>query len=211
MPAANPDLHGNAPDQSPVALVLVDVINDMEFEEGARLLEHALPAAERIAALAREARKLGVPVVYANDNFGRWRSDFREVLSHALEAGVRGRPVAELLRPDPEDYFVLKPKHSAFFATTLEVLLAYLGAKRVILTGFTGDICVLFTANDAYMRDLRLNVPADCVASASRRSNQRSLAYMEKVMGADTTPSPELDLAALRRGAAAGAAAPLRS
>ena len=199
MPPKNQDLHGNVPDTSPVALVLVDVINDMEFPGGERLAEHALPAAERIAELKRQARGLGVPVIYCNDNFGRWRSDFNEVVDHVLDDGVRGAPVARLLKPDHEDYFVLKPKHSAFYATTLDTLLDYLGARTLVLCGFSGDICVLFTAGDAYMRDFHLHVPADCSASISADENRRALAYMEKNLKADTTPSTRLDLEELTR------------
>jgi nicotinamidase-related amidase len=199
MPPKNHDLHGNAPDQSPVALVLVDVINDLEFPGAEEMAESAVAAAERIAALKRRAREAGIPVVYANDNFGRWRSDFRDVTEHVLEDGVRGEPLARLLRPDPDDYFVLKPKHSAFFATTLDTLLQYLGVHTLVLAGVSGDVCVLFTASDAYMRDFRLYVPEDCTASVSAEENRRALAYMRRVFGADTTPSTELDLRALRR------------
>jgi nicotinamidase-related amidase len=198
MPAKNEDLHGNAPDRSPVALVLIDVINDMEYPGGDRLLEHAIPVAERVAGLKRRTKAAGVPVVYANDNFGRWRSDFREVVQHCLGDDVRGRPFVERLKPERDDYFVLKPKHSAFFATTLETLLAYLGPRRLILAGLAGDTCVLLTAADAYMRDFHLHVPRDCVASIDPEENQRALDYMERVLEVDTTPSTELDLAALR-------------
>ncbi|HEU0012270.1 MAG TPA: isochorismatase family cysteine hydrolase, partial [Longimicrobium sp.] len=137
MPARNHDLHGNAPDSAAAALLIVDMINDLEFQGGEALLPQLLPAAERIAALKARARKAGIPVVYANDNFGRWRSDFREVVEHCLRDGVRGRPVVEALRPGEDDYFVLKPKHSAFFATTLDTLLRYLGPRRLVLTGIT--------------------------------------------------------------------------
>jgi nicotinamidase-related amidase len=198
MPAKNEDLHGNAPDQSPVALVLIDVINDMEYPGGDRLLEQALPVAERIAALKRRAKDAGVPVVYANDNFGRWRSDFREVVQHCLRDNGRGRPLVELLRPDRDDYFVLKPKHSAFFATTLQTLLAYLGARTLILTGVTGDRCVLLSAADAYMRDFRLHVPRDCIASISPEHNLQALEYMARALEVNTAPSAELDLERLR-------------
>jgi nicotinamidase-related amidase len=194
MPARNEDLHGMVPDTSPVALVLVDVINDMEFPGGERLAEHALPAAERIAGLRRQAREAGVPVIYCNDNFGRWRSDFHEVVEHVLDDGVRGAPIARLLKPDHDDYFVLKPKHSAFYATTLDTLLDYLKARRLILCGFSGDICVLFTAGDAYMRDFELHVPSDCSASINAEENRRALAYMRKNLKADTTASTRLDL-----------------
>lgn len=201
MPPKNHDLHGMVPDSSPVALVLVDVINDMEFPGGDRLAEHALPAAERIAELKRQARELGIPVIYCNDNFGRWRSDFHEVVQHCLEDGVRGANVVRLLKPDHDDYFVLKPKHSAFYSTTLDTLLDYLGARRLIFCGFSGDVCVLFTAGDAYMRDFHLHVPSDCSASIDVEENERALAYMRKNLKADTTPSTRLDLETLLRGA----------
>ncbi|MDQ3703421.1 MAG: isochorismatase family protein, partial [Chloroflexota bacterium] len=116
MPTKNDDLHGNAPDEAPVALLLIDVINDLEFEGGDELLEQALPMARRLATLKRRAREAGIPAVYVNDNFGRWRSDFRALVAHCTDDDVRGRPVVEALRPDEEDYFVLKPKHSGFFS-----------------------------------------------------------------------------------------------
>ncbi|CAN5644593.1 hypothetical protein BH23GEM6_BH23GEM6_19450 [soil metagenome] len=105
--------------------------------------------------------------------------------------------MTERLTPEADDYFVLKPKHSAFFATTLETLLDYLGCDRLILTGITGDICVLFTASDAYMRDYSLIVPEDCMASTSEENNRRALEYIQRVHHADTTPSTQIDLAKL--------------
>lgn len=199
MPPRDPNLHGNAPDSSPAALLLVDVINDLEFDGGERLFKSALPAARRIATLAKRARERQVPVIYANDNFGRWRSDFREVVEHCLRDDVRGRPIAELLKPDPADYFVLKPKHSAFFATTLDLLLEYLKVERLILAGFAGDACVLITAADAYLRDFELYIPPDCTASQSADENRKAIAYMKRVFHAVTTPSTKLDLSRLAR------------
>src|SRR5829696_7977719 len=198
MPAKNEDLHGNVPDKSNVALLLIDVINDLEFESGGELLRHALPMAERLAALKRRAREAGVPVVYVNDNFGRWQSDFKKILEHVLKDDVRGRPLAELLRPEEDDYFVLKPKHSGFFSTTLDILLNYLEAKTLVLTGLTGDICVLFTAHDAYMRDFNLVIPADCVASNDPRENEYTLKKMGGLMDADISPSTGLDFEKLK-------------
>lgn len=199
MPAKNVDLHGSAPDKSDVALLLIDVINDLEFPEGDQILRFALPMAHKVAALKRRARQEGVPVVYVNDNFGRWRSDFNAQVEHCLEDGVLGKPVVELLRPGEDDYFVLKPKHSGFFSTTLDTLLEYLGVKAVVLTGMAANICVLFTANDAYMRDLHLAVPSDCVASNTEEENRHALDQMRKVLKADTRPSTELSFDALKR------------
>ncbi|MGZ9066833.1 MAG: isochorismatase family cysteine hydrolase [Burkholderiales bacterium] len=197
MPAKNYDLHGNAPDKCEAALLLIDVINDLEFPGGRQLVRNAVRAARRIAALKQRAREIGIPVIYANDNFGRWRSDFKEVVNHCLREDVLGRPLAELLAPEREDYFVLKPKHSAFFATTLSTLLEYLKVKRLVMTGFAGDACVLISAADAFMRDFEIFVPGDCTASRSPPENRRALAYMARVLHADTRASSKLDLRAL--------------
>jgi nicotinamidase-related amidase len=197
MPQKSEDLHGNAPDQCPVALLLIDMINDLEFPGGENVAKPAIAAAERIAALKEQARARGIPVIYANDNFGKWRSDFREVVKHCLEDGVRGQRLVELLAPGRDDYFVLKPKHSAFFETTLATLLEHLGSRHLILTGITADICVLFTASDAYMRDYDVHVPSDCVASLEDLDTRQALRYMQRVLNADTTPSTELDLDAM--------------
>lgn len=194
MPAQAHDLHGNAPDQAPVALLLIDVINDLAFPGGKALLKHALPMAERIAELKQRAKQCGIPSIYVNDNFGRWQSDFQHVLDHCLEVESYGKPLATLLRPDEEDYFVLKPKHSGFYSTTLELVLRALGVHTLILTGIAGDICVLFTANDAYMREYALLVPADCVASKTVPENTHALHLMQRVLKADIRPSTALDV-----------------
>ena len=189
----NADLHGNAPDKSDVALLLIDVINDLEFPDGPQLLEHALPMARRLAKLAQRAREMKVPVIYVNDNFGRWRSDFNDQVNHCLHDGVCGQPIAELLRPAENDYFVLKPKHSGFYATTLETLLEYLQARTLVLTGIATNICVLFTANEAYMRDYRLVVPCDGSAAETIHEHKNALAQMQKLLKAETPKTEELD------------------
>lgn len=196
------DLHGSAPDKSPVALLLIDLINDLDFTEGDALLEHALPAAKRVAELKQQAKKANVPVIYVNDNFGRWRSDFQAQVEHCSQAGCRGRPIVELLTPEHDDYFVLKPKHSGFFSTTLDTLLDYLSVKLVVMTGVASNICVLFTANDAYMRDLQLVVPRDCVAANTQADNEYAIAQMQNVLKADTRPSTELSFSELKKIAA---------
>jgi len=194
MPAKNNDLHGNAPESCPVALLLIDVINDLDFEYGEEVLKQALPAARKLTELAKRARAAGIPVIYVNDNFGKWRSDFRKTVDHVVSDGVRGQPIAELLRPKENDYFVLKPKHSGFFSTTLDTLLKYLESEKLIIAGIATDMCVLFTASDAHMRDYHLFVPKDCSAAASREDHERAIALMESKFDADTTTSDNLDL-----------------
>lgn len=190
----NEDTKKQQPDESPVALLLIDVINDLEWEGGEKLLPAAEEAARRLAELKKRAKAKNIPIIYVNDNFGLWQSDFSRLVEHLLEDNVRGEPIARLLHPEVDDYFVLKPLHSAFYATTLSTLLNYLETTTLIVTGFATDICVLFTANDAYMRGFKLYVPADCVAANEPEYHEQALALMERVLKADLTPSIELDL-----------------
>jgi nicotinamidase-related amidase len=194
MPEKNEDLHGSAPDKSEIALLLIDVINDLEFPEADQMLEEARKMARNIRRLKQRARKAGIPAIYVNDNFGKWQSDFRRTIEHCGSKKVRGHNVVRILRPGKDDYFVLKPKHSGFYSTTLETLLRYLGAEQLILTGIAGNFCVLFTANDAYMRDYDLLIPEDCCVSNTLRENAEALGLMRKFLKADTRPSDQIEL-----------------
>jgi nicotinamidase-related amidase len=193
-PGKQHDLHGSAPDNHHTALLLIDLINDFEFPRGDELFRQAAPMAPRIAALKKRATSLGIPAIYVNDNFGRWQSKFEEILRHCLKECVRGRSVVEQLIPDPCDYFVLKPKHSGFYQTPLELLLKHLGVQRLILTGVSTNSCVLFTANDAYMRDLELVVPEDCVAACDEREHRFAIEQMRDMLKANIAPSAQLNL-----------------
>jgi nicotinamidase-related amidase len=200
MPIKSEDLHGNVPDTAGAALLLIDVINDFEFEGGAELLQLSLPVGRNIAQLKKRARQHGIPVVYVNDNFGKWQSDLNKIVSHCLEDGVRGEPFVKLVLPDEDDYFVLKPKHSGFYCTSLELVLEHTGARSLIIAGIAGNNCVLFTANDAYMRDFKLFLPADCSVSISPEDNEHAFKQMEKVLKADIRPAQELNLEKLKAG-----------
>ena len=190
MPARNRDLHGSAPDKCETALLIVDVINDLDFPEAKQLMRYAPAMARKLARLKERAKKADVPVVYVNDNFGRWRSDLQSLVEHCRKG--RAKKIVDLLRPDKDDYFVLKPKHSGFFSSTLETLLQYLGARRLIITGIAGNYCVLFTANDAYMRDYQLVVPADCTVSNTAGENRQALNLMKNYLRADVRPSGKI-------------------
>ena len=74
----------------------------------------------------------------------------------------------------------------------------------MILTGIAGNFCVLFTANDAYMRDFKLFVPSDCTVSNTKRENDSALRLMKKFLKANTRPASGIVLrppaAAIRKG-----------
>ena len=174
------------------ALLLIDVINDLAFEGSEALIRQAEPMALRLAALKRRAAHAAVPVVYVNDNFGQWRSDFRQTVAHCTRPSSPGRVVSVRLRPTARDYFVLKPRHSGFHDTTLGTLLRDLRTRRVIVCGIAGNICVLFTANDAYMRGLRILAPADCIVSNTVEDNDAALRQIKVVLKGTLTPSDRL-------------------
>ena len=164
------------------ALLLIDVINDLAFEGSEPLVERAGGMATRLAALKRRTAKAGIPSIYVNDNFGQWRSDFRKTVAHCTSVRSPGREVSRRLRPRASDYFVLKPKHSGFYDTTLETLLESLKIQRVIVTGIAGNICVLFTANDAYMRGFGVIAPGDCIVSNDVGDNAHALRQIQDVL-----------------------------
>jgi nicotinamidase-related amidase len=170
-------------------LLIIDMINEFKFDGAARLIPAIEQTARHIAGLKQRMKQARLPVVYVNDNFGKWQSDFRKLVDRCLEKQCRGKPIAQILLPEDDDYFVLKPKHSGFYATPLELLLRYLKVDRVIITGIAGDNCVLFTAADAYMREFEVAVPADCTVSLHPDRNRSALEHMRVTLKADIQPS----------------------
>jgi nicotinamidase-related amidase len=177
-------------------LLILDMVSCWSFPDGAALERQAARAAPCIARLKRRCLEARVPVIYANDNSGQWRSDFKFVVDASLAPGSLGADITRQLEPGPDDYFVLKPKHSAFFATPLEVLLDHLRAKRLIITGVAGDQCVMNTAADARMRDFDVVVPADCVASLTPDRNRRAIDHLGAALRVKTTSARALRLRA---------------
>lgn len=189
-------MDGSAPDHSPTALLLIDILNDFDYPGGDELLKKALDIAPHIRDLKTRARAAGLATIYVNDNFGRWRSSFQQLLDHCLEQGSKAEPFVRQIAPDDQDYFVLKPKHSGFYQTPLDLLLKHLGAERLILTGISTNSCVLFTGHDAYMRDFKIVIPPDCVVAISEQDHTAALDQMRNVLKGDTTESASIDLKA---------------
>jgi len=192
-PVDSPDLHGNVPDQAGAVLLLVDVINDLEFPQNEHLVGHSATLARNISALKQRCSQAGIPVVYVNDNRGKWRSDFHAVVQAATREGTLGRDFARTLTPADDDYVVLKPKHSAFLATPLDLILQSLGAHTVIIAGITTNSCVVLSAGDLFVRGYRLLVPCDCVAALTPELQEHSLKLMEESYHTQTGPLSELD------------------
>lgn len=172
------------------ALLIIDMMNCFDFPGAEKVLPKAILAADAILGLRTAFERRGLPVIYVNDNFGEWHSERSRLVERALS---HPNPVAEKLRPGDEDFFVIKPQFSGFYATNLQVLLPKLGVDRLVLTGIATDICVLFTAADAHMRDYRLWIPRNAVAAETAEHHQWALSIMEKSMSAETASTDDLD------------------
>lgn len=197
MPRADEDaarIEGPAP--GGVGLLIIDMINALDFPGAERMRAKAETVAETVLALREQADRMNVPVVYVNDNYGQWHSEKSKIVEVCGSSGSQGGAIVARIAPREGDYFVIKPQFSGFYSTNLPVLLPKLGVSRLVLTGIAADICVLFTAADAHMREYQLWVPSDAVASEGAERTQWALDIMHKSMGAETASTGDLTLEA---------------
>jgi nicotinamidase-related amidase len=186
---------------SPTVLILIDVINHFEYPDGERVLGQALAIAPRLARLKKRAQASGISTIYVNDNFGQWRSDAAKLLDYCVRPEAIGKSFVEQIQPDENDYFVLKPMHSGFYQTPLEVLLRYLGASTLVLSGLTTNSCIVCTAHDAKMREFELYVPSDCSAARTVKEHRQAIEHIRKMTSAKVAPSRSLRLREIARAA----------
>lgn len=169
--------------RSKKALLILDMLNTFDFPEAEELIPKAKKISHSIARFKKSCHEKKIPVIYVNDNFGHWRSNWEELYKECSANHSAGREIAKILRPDKEDYFVLKPMHSGFFQTPLDLLLRELEVEELIITGVAGNICVLFTAHDAHMRKFKIHVPKNCIASNRESDDQYVLDQFKNVLG----------------------------
>ena len=181
---------------SRAALLIIDVINDLEFPGAEKVHPWAMKMATRLSAFRSKAQKAGVPVIYANDNYGYWRNDPNDLYRHCMRPGARGRELSRRMKPSRDDYLILKPRHSAFFATPLQPLLQHLKVKELILAGLATNLCVLFTAHDAHMHEIPITVLSDCCAAESDADHDMALTQLQDFCDARIQLSTEVEFAA---------------
>ncbi|WP_339148277.1 MULTISPECIES: isochorismatase family cysteine hydrolase [unclassified Sutcliffiella] len=172
------------------ALLIIDIINDFQFKHGNALAEKTATIYPNIVKLKDMMIKEQRPVIYINDHYNLWQADYDKIMEKCRNP--LSAPIIEALRPTDQDFFLIKPKHSAFYGTALHTLLSQLKVKNLILTGIAGNICVLFTANDAYMRELGLCIPHDAIASADEQDNEYALKMMKNVLKAEVRSTEKL-------------------
>lgn len=170
-------------------LLLIDFITPLHFPGAEKLAKPALVAARATARLKERLTAEGVPAIYANDNYGVWHSDFHSLVSACLGMEGPAGEITRLLYPQARDLTILKPRHSAFYASPLELLLAEMQARELVICGLATDMCVQLTAMDAFLREFKTWVPSDCTAAESTAAKTASLAYIATVLKCDTTPT----------------------
>lgn len=177
---------------SNTALLIIDMINDFSFHNGHILAEKSNIIAQNIKVLKQLCKSKNIPIIYINDHYNIWKADIKQITNHCLND--RSTSIIKTIPIEEYDYFLIKPHYSAFYETPLQTLLHQLHIKHLIITGIAGNICVLFTANDAYMRQFSITIPADCIASNCDEDNLYALTMMRNILGADTTVSHQLQL-----------------
>jgi nicotinamidase-related amidase len=172
------------PGRARSALLILDMISRFDFPDGRSLITSATRAANHIAELKQRARRAQWPVIYVNDTAEKWESDPQEFVRRCGAPRSRGRRIVELIAPTESDFFIFKPRHSAFFETPLHSLLERLRISRLCLTGTTSHQCVLFTAMDAHIRGYEVVVPRQCIAAPRRAQTSHALAILVDAVNA---------------------------
>jgi nicotinamidase-related amidase len=164
------------------ALLVIDIINPFDFKHGETLAHNTKKIVNPLRNLTKYCRQQKIPVIYINDHYNLWKADYKEIIKKCHNN--RSEEIINVLQPSENDFFLIKPKHSAFYGTALNTLLHHLNVENLIITGIAGNICVLFTANDAYMREFNLYIPENTIASVSNDDNHYALTMMQNVLKA---------------------------
>ena len=170
------------------------MVSEFRFPDWAPVLAAAQRIAPRVARLRARCASRRIPVIYVNDATGTWEADRTQLQQRCLLPSARGREVVRQIAPAANDLFIFKPRHSAFYATPLAEVLARLGVQELILTGVTSHQCVLFSAMDAYVRNLDIIVPRDCIGAPAARQTRQALFVLQEALQARITESSRLQL-----------------
>jgi nicotinamidase-related amidase len=158
------------------ALLVVDVLNTFDHDDGDVLLRRFADRAPFMEHAIARARRRGWHVVYVND---RHRADGPGDLLERALAGRGGQLVARLA-PRPGDPVVLKPSYSGFDDTDLAWVLRSLGVREVAVMGAVTEMCVAETAGDAVRAGWSTVVLRGASVPLASTQEQDALASLER-------------------------------
>jgi nicotinamidase-related amidase len=164
------------------ALLAVDVINDFDHDDGKQLLASFRARAAEMKQTISQARAIGIPVIYVNDDKGRWDSDAPALIRAAIDEPRSGE-IIKKVAPLPGDHVLLKHRYSGFDHTPLDILLEQLQVERLVLIGAATEGCVVQTAIDAREHGLKATIIANACATTDADLEETALRYAERVVG----------------------------
>lgn len=158
------------------AFLIIDMVKDY-FDPN-----HPIPVtpfARKLIApinrLSRQFRQKGWPVVFATDAFQPDDFLFRGRMQPHSIIGSPGAEVVDDLERTETDYWLPKPKFSAFFQTGLETWLRDRAVTLCAVGGITTNFCVLTTVMDALCHNFKAILLEDCTAAVSEAIHQAML------------------------------------
>ncbi len=159
-----------------IALILVDIQKDFWDPMSGDPAFKAFP--ENVAKLLSLSRERGYRIIHVRSVFQPDRSDW--MLFYRPEgrgqtpciSGTEGVEFTEFAEPLNGEKIVEKQTFDAFIGTDLDNHLQSQGIKTVLVAGLETSVCVLFTANSAYLRNyLPLVVSDVCADKVERHEN----------------------------------------
>lgn len=163
------------------ALLVIDMLNDFVLKGAPLEVSRARGIVGNVSRELNKARRSNVPIIYCCDSHSRGDREFEVWPPHAIR-GTHGAQVIDELKPRKGDLVIYKRTYSGFYRTTLDKTLRSLRVRHLILTGVLTNICILYTAADAYMRGYEVNVPEDCVAALRAEDHRVALRQIREVL-----------------------------
>ncbi len=162
-------------------LLIIDMLNDFVLKGAPLEVPRARAIVGNIKKQVNKARRGKIPIIYCCDSHSRNDREFGLWPPHAVR-GTRGAEIVDELKPRERDVIINKRTYSGFHRTTLDRTLKGLGARHLILTGVVTNICILYTAADAYMRGYEVSVPEDCVAALRAEDHRFALRQIREIL-----------------------------
>jgi nicotinamidase-related amidase len=165
------------------ALIVIDMLNRYEHADAEPLRASVREALPVMADLVGRTRDAGALTVYVNDNHGDWTAGATALTDWAMDGADAA--LVEPIAPPEDVPFLVKARHSVFYATQLEYMLRQHDVDHLVLVGQVTEQCILYSALDAYIRHFRVTVPRDAVAHIHADLAEAALKMMEVNMRAD--------------------------
>lgn len=179
-------------DSSTTALLVIDVLTSSEPDAVYAPKGDEARYAENCVRLTRAARAAGLPVIFANDDHIEGVDRELELWgAHGIHGKVHNLPALEAGSGE-RDFIVPKRRYSAFFGTSLDLLLRELGVRTLIAIGEDSNVCVLHTLADAFYLGYETIVGEDATRTFLCGTQEGAIEHFVTCYGSKVCPTDEL-------------------